>query len=51
MRNPKYENGFKWCSGCAKFFKTDIKKCTICSTQLRNGPKSSKLKRNRPRID
>ena len=47
----RYKNGFKWCTGCCKFIKTDKKKCSICGTQLRNGPKSSKLKLDTPRID
>lgn len=51
MNQSKYGNGYKWCSGCAKFIKTDKIKCPICGSQLRNGPKSNKLKPNKPRID
>ena len=51
MSYSKYAEGFKWCSGCAKFIKTEEIKCPICKTQLRVGPKASKLKRDRPRVD
>ncbi len=51
MSYSRYNDGFKWCSGCSKFVKSGKRNCPICDTQLRNGPKSNRLKPDKPRID
>jgi len=51
MNMTRYDDGYKWCSGCGKFKETQKRACPYCGTQLRNGPKSSRLKQNKPRID
>ena len=32
---PKYENGFKRCSYCSVFMKTDVLRCPCCALKLR----------------
>lgn len=38
-KNSKYENGWRWCSGCNKFYQTKKLYCDICGTRLRIHPK------------
>lgn len=47
----KYNDGYKWCSGCVKFVKTgESLLCLICKTRVRSGPKSNRLTPDKPRI-
>ncbi|MEM2233843.1 MAG: hypothetical protein QXP81_09940 [Nitrososphaerota archaeon] len=43
-RSPKraYEAGYKYCTNCRLFIRTDSKFCHICGRVLRNSPKKNK---------
>jgi hypothetical protein len=44
MRNP-YSNGFKRCSTCVKFVKSDELRCYCCQTKLRKYSHKGKCKK------
>jgi hypothetical protein len=38
-RHNGYKNGFKFCSNCNKWIKTDSFKCICCNSRLRSSPR------------
>lgn len=49
VKRPKgpYINGYKRCSTCTKFIKTDELRCYCCSTKFRTVTHKSKSKKKR----
>lgn len=44
ITNPRYNNGFKFCSVCKLAIKTSDLRCICCGSIFRIKPKRSKLK-------
>jgi len=43
----KYENGFKYCSRCMRFYLTESVRCPECGTPLRTSAKKKSDRRKR----
>ncbi|MEM2233153.1 MAG: hypothetical protein QXP81_06400 [Nitrososphaerota archaeon] len=50
QRRPQrgYAAGYRYCSRCAIYLRTDEMRCPYCSTMLRTGPRKSDAKRVDP---
>lgn len=42
LSKKSYINGYKYCTRCRVYYKTDNMRCPICSTLLRNSPRKKK---------
>jgi hypothetical protein len=34
-----YRSGYRWCTKCEKFYKTDVRFCPVCKRRLRIKPR------------
>ena len=46
----RYRDGYKYCSRCQLYYKTEEKRCPVCRTILRCNPRKKNAERDKRRV-